>query len=117
MKSVLEEKSRLFALRIVKLYKYLKDRRETVLSKQILRSGTSIGANVAESKYAQSADDFISKMSIALKEASETYYWLGLLHDAGYLPEGASAKSLYLECDELLRLLISSVKTAKSHRR
>ena len=71
MKSVAEDKSRLFALRIIKLYKYLKSKREDVMSKQILRSGTSIGANIAKSKYAQSTEDFISKMSIALKEASE----------------------------------------------
>ena len=116
MKSVLEEKSRLFALRIVKLYKYLKGKHESVMSKQVLRSGTSIGANIAESKFAQSADDFVSKMSIALKEASETYYWLGLLFDAGYLPEGDTTRSLCTECDELIRMLVSSVKTAKSHR-
>lgn len=116
MKSVAEEKSRLFALRIIKLYKYLKSKREDVMSKQVLRSGTSIGANIAESKYAQSPDDFISKMSIALKEASETYYWLGLLFDSDYIPDAENTKSLFSDCDELIRILVSSVKTAKSHR-
>ena len=117
MKSVAEDKSRLFAIRIIKLYKYLKSKREDVMSKQVLRSGTSIGANIAESKYAQSTEDFISKMSIALKEASETYYWLGLLFDSGYIPDTKNAKSLFADCDELIRILVASVKTAKSHRR
>ena len=117
MKSVAEDKSRLFALRIVKLYKYLKSKREDVMSKQVLRSGTSIGANIAEGKYAQSTEEFISKMSIALKEASETYYWLGLLFDSDYIPDTENTKSLFADCDELIRILVSSVKTAKSLRR
>ena len=114
--NIIEKKSKEFALRIVKLVGYLRGKRETVMSKQVLRSGTSIGANVAESKYAQSADDFISKMSIALKEASETYYWLELLFDAGYLPDKPQTKTLFEDCDEIIRILVSSVKTAKSHR-
>lgn len=104
-------------MRIVKLYKYLKRRGEDVMSKQVLRSGTSVGANIAESQYAQSSDDFISKMSIALKEAAETRYWLGLLGDAEYLPKTDSTLSLVDDNDELIRLLSASVKTAKEHRK
>lgn len=117
MKNVLEEKSRLFALRIIKLYKYLRSKREDVMSKQVLRSGTSIGANVAEGVFAQSADDFICKNTIALKEARETYYWLGLLLDSGYLPATKSTETLLSENKELIAILVASVKTAKSHRR
>ena len=113
----LETKSKAFALRIIKLYKYLKSKREDVMSKQVLRSGTSIGANVAEGIFAQSADDFISKNSIALKEAHETYYWLDLLQTAGYLPDTDSTKTLLAECKELIAILVASVKTAKSHRK
>ena len=115
--NIIENKSKAFAQRIVKLYGYLRGRRECVMSKQVLRSGTSIGANVAESKYAQSSDDFISKISIALKEASETYYWLELLYDAGYLPNKPQTKTLFEDCDEIIRILVSSVKTARSHRK
>ena len=80
--------SKSFALRIVKLEKYLREeKREFTLSRQILRSGTSIGANIRESIYAQSKPDFISKMSIALKESSETEYWLELLHESDYLSD------------------------------
>ena len=78
MINALEVKSKAFALRIIKLYKFLKGKHEDVMSKQVLRCGTSIGANVAEGIFAQSADDFISKNSIALKEARETFYWLDL---------------------------------------
>ena len=79
-----------FALRIIKLHSYLQDeRKEYILSKQILRSGTSIGANVRESIYAQSRADFINKMNIALKESSETEYWLELLHESNYIEEKA----------------------------
>ena len=113
----LETKSKAFALRIINLYKYLKSKREDVMSKQVLRSGTSIGANVAEGIFAQSADDFISKNSIALKEAHETYYWLDLLQTAGYLPDTDSTKTLLAECKELIAILVASVKTAKSHRK
>ena len=114
--NVIEKKSKAFALRIVKLVAYLKGRRESVMSKQVLRSGTSIGANVAESKYAQSREDFVSKMSIALKEASETYYWLELLHDSGSLPDTPQTKTLFEDCDEIIRILVSSVKTAKANK-
>ena len=115
--NVLADKSKAFALRVIKLYKFLKRRGEDVMSKQVLRSGTSIGANVAEGIFAQSADDFISKNSIALKEAHETYYWLDLLQTAGYLPDTDSTKTLLAECKELIAILVASVKTAKSHRK
>ena len=111
--NLIVEKTKAFALRIVKLHKVLQGKRETVLSKQLLRSGTSIGANVAEGQYAQSKADFSSKYSIALKEAAETRYWLDLLHDAGYLPRSTASISLLRDCDELIRLLTTSVKKLK----
>ena len=84
--SIVGEKSLAFAKRIAKCYRYLNDKKkETVMSKQILRCGTSIGANVREGLYAQSRKDFISKLNIALKEAGETDYWLDVIHSAGYL--------------------------------
>ena len=107
-------KSKAFALRIIKLYKYLcSKKREFVMSKQIMRSGTSIGANVREATRAQSTPDFISKMNIALKEAEETCYWLELLHESEYLDERAF-NSLYNDCMELLKILASIVKTARA---
>lgn len=111
--NIVEVKSKAFALRIVKLYKYLRDKRESVLSKQILRSGTSIGANIAEGKYAQSKDDFISKNGIALKEASETLYWLDLLLESGYLTDLPAADTLRADCEEIIRILVASIKTAR----
>ena len=112
--SVLKEKSYAFALKIIKAYKYLvKEKKEHVLSKQLLRSGTAIGALVREAEYAQSKSDFVSKMSIALKEANETDYWILLLRDSEYMNEAIS-QSLRDDCSELLRLLIASVKTAKN---
>lgn len=109
--SILATKSRAFALRVIKLYKYLKRRGEDVLSKQVLRSGTSIGANISEGLYAQSREDFASKNSIALKEARETFYWLDLLNEAGYLPKTDSTETLISECNELIAMLVSTVKT------
>ena len=111
--NILEVKSKAFALRIVKLYQYLRGKKESVLSKQILRSGTSIGANIAEGKYAQSKDDFINKNSVALKEASETLYWLDLLMEANLLDGLDATESLKNDCEELIRILVSSIKTAK----
>jgi len=111
--SVVAEKSKAFALRIVKLYAYLRGRKESVLSKQVLRSGTSIGANIAEGAFAQSKDDFASKYGIALKEASETLYWIDLLIAAEYLPDDSNTQSLRADCEELIRILAASVKTAK----
>jgi four helix bundle protein len=111
--NVLRQKSYAFALRIVKLYKHLCEQsKEYVLSKQILRAGTSIGANVAEANQAQSKSDFVHKLSISLKEAVETEYWLHLLNDADYLTD-SQAESLLEDCKELIRILTSSIKTAK----
>ena len=107
-------KSKAFAIRIVKLYQYLAQaKKEFVLSKQLLKSGTSIGANVREAKRAQSRKDFISKMSIALKEAAESEYWLELLHEADYLTE-SEFLSIMSDCSEINRLLISIVKTSNN---
>ena len=87
--NVILDKSKKFAIRIIKAYKFLMEKNEYVLSKQLLRSGTSIGANIKESVYAQSTADFISKLSIALKEAGETEYWIELLVESEYLTEEA----------------------------
>ena len=106
-------KSKAFAVRIIRLYKFLCDEeKEYVLSKQILRSGTSIGANVKEAIRGQSKADFYAKMNIALKEASETEYWLELLHETNYLTE-RQFQSIYPDCQELLKILISITKTQK----
>ncbi|HSK72369.1 MAG TPA: four helix bundle protein [Pyrinomonadaceae bacterium] len=111
--NILKEKSYKFALRMVKLFQYLlNEKKEFVLSKQILRSGTSVGANVEEAYQGESKADFIHKLAIANKEAFETHYWLRLLRDSGFLEEKI-AKSLLLDCDELQRILVSSIKTAK----
>ena len=113
MNNIVEEKSFLFAVRIVNLCKHLHDsKKEYILSKQILRSGTSIGANIAESQQSQSRADFLSKLEIALKETSETKYWLRLLKETDYLSE-AEFHSIYPECVELERLLVSIVKSTK----
>jgi four helix bundle protein len=115
MDNILAPKSYKFALRCIDLYKWLiVDKKEFVLSKQVLRSGTSIGALIKEAAHAQSRNDFISKMNIALKEANETEYWLMLLHDSQYLQETAFT-SLHKDCDELIRLLVSIVKTSKEN--
>ena len=112
-RNVLREKSYAFALEIVKLYKSLTtDKKEFVLSKQILRSGTSIGANVAEAGQGQSKADFIHKLSISLKEGFETQYWLELLRDGEFL-EVKYATSLLADCCELQKILTASIKTAK----
>ena len=111
---VLEEKTYSFALRIVKAYKFLNDKNEYILSKQLLRSGTSIGANCREATYAQSKLDFINKLSVALKEANESIYWLELLHDTGFIPEDCF-KSIHSDGLEILKLLISIIKTSKSN--
>lgn len=111
--NVVQGKSYAFALRIVRLYRYLCDeKREYVLSKQIVRSGTSIGANIEEAIGGQSRKDFISKMSIAYKEARETHYWLRLLRDSDIL-EARHAESAIEDCEELLRLCGSIVRTTK----
>ena len=111
---IITEKTYHFALRIVKAYRYLKEEQnEYVLSKQMLRSGTSIGANCKEAIYAQSTLDFINKLSIALKEASETEYWLDLLHDRQYI-DNKSFESIHNENIEIIKLLTSIIKTTKS---
>ena len=113
MSNIIEEKSFVFAVRIVNLYKHLNEKkREFVLSKQLLRSGTSIGANVAEAEQAQSKPDFISKMSVALKEASETKYWIKLLTSTGYLTE-VECVSILNDCVELEKILVSIIKSTK----
>ncbi|MHA1169383.1 MAG: four helix bundle protein [Candidatus Hodarchaeales archaeon] len=112
--NVVREKSYAFALRIVKLYKYITEKnKERVISKQLLRCGTSIGANVEEAIGGQSKRDFIAKISISYKEARETEYWLRLLHDSGYLDDNA-AESVLSDCRELLKLLGSILKTSKT---
>lgn len=113
MENVIEIKSFNFAVRIVNLYKHLTDaKKEYVLSKQLLRSGTSIGANVAEAEQGQSKPDFVSKMNIALKETSETKYWINLLKATEFLSEKES-KSLLADCVELEKLLVSIIKSSK----
>ena len=102
-----------YAIRIVKLYKYLSDKKkETVLSKQLLRSGTSIGANTRESKNAQSRNDFLNKLNIALKEADETEYWLELLYQTEYLDE-KEYQSIQKDTSELIKILTSIIKKLK----
>lgn len=114
--SVILTKSLKFAARIVKLYQYLtKEKHETVISKQIIRSGTSIGANANEAIYGVSKSDFIAKLQISLKETAETEYWLRLLVMSEYLsePEG---QSMIADCLEIKRILVSTLKTAKENR-
>ncbi|PIE82474.1 MAG: four helix bundle protein [Cardiobacteriales bacterium] len=111
--NAIQSKSYHFAIRIVKLYKFLvSNKKEFVLSKQVLRSGTAIGALVSESKYAQSKADFVSKLSIALKEANETEYWLTLLKDTDFIDE-KSFNSIISDNKELLKLLISIINSTK----
>lgn len=113
--NVIEQKSKAFALRIISLYQWLSTQKhEYVLSKQVLRSGTSIGANVKEGVRAQSTPDFISKLSIALKEAEETEYWLELLHESNILEQDLY-DSVYSENKELLKILTSIIKTTKTN--
>ena len=115
--NLLIDKSLAFASRIIKLYQYLTTaKQELVISKQIVRSGTSIGANINEANYGQSKDDFISKMHIALKETSETEYWLRLLTMSEYLTNDMG-DSLLTDCLELKRMLVASINTAKKRRK
>lgn len=111
--NVIVEKSKSFAVRIIKLYQYLaQEKKELVLSNQLLRSGTSIGANVKEAVRGQSKADFYAKLNIALKEASETEYWIELLAECGYISQ-QQFTSIYSDCQELLKLLVSITKTQK----
>ena len=113
MDSPILDKSLKFAARIVKLYLYLvNQKKESIISKQLIRSGTSIGANANEAAYGVSRADFIAKMQIALKETAETEYWLRLLVLSGYV-EKADGDSIISDCLEIKRILIASLKTAK----
>lgn len=113
--NLLIEKSISFAARIIKLHQYLiKTQKETIISKQIVRSGTSIGANINEANYGQSKADFISKMHIALKETAETEYWLNLLVKSEYIPDDMG-KLLLNDCMDIKRILIASINTAKGN--
>lgn len=108
--NLIADKTKQFAVRIIRLYQYIvNDRKEYVLSKQVLRSGTSIGANVREALQGQSKKDFRSKMNIALKEATETNYWLELLYETDYLNK-TQFESINNDCTEIIRILISIVK-------
>ena len=114
-KSVLRDKTYAFAIRVVKLGIFLREKKsEYILSKQVVRSGTSIGANVEEASGAQSRNDFIAKMHISLKEARETHYWIRLLRDCDYLDENQS-DSILKDLDHIIVLLTKSLKTAKTN--
>ena len=113
MENTILVKSKAFALRIVKMCNYLKkEKKEYTLSEQLLKSGTSIGANVKESNFAQSTADFYAKMYIAQKEAGETEYWLELLYESGYIEKNLF-DSFYADCQELIKLLVSITKNSK----
>ena len=108
--NVIVDKSKSFALRIIKLYKYLcNEKREYVMSKQILRSGTSIGANIREATRGQSKADFYAKLNISLKEADETAYWLELLYESNYI-KAEHFQSIYNDCNEIIKILVSILK-------
>ena len=109
--NVIVIKSKAFALRIIKLYKMLNRQHEFILSKQLLRSGTSIGANVKEAIRAQTRADFYAKLFIVFKEASETEYWLELLHESGYINNEIAFQSIYNDCQEILSILAAITKT------
>ena len=111
--NVIVDKSFGFAVRVVKLYRFLCDeKKEFVLSKQLLRCGTSIGANVEEAVHAQSKRDYLSKMNIALKEANEALYWIRLLH-ATNLIDDKQKESIFADCNEIVSILVAIVKTTK----
>jgi four helix bundle protein len=113
--NVIKEKSFEFAVRIINLYKYLtNDKKEFVLSKQILRSGTSIGANVEEAVAGQSKKDFVAKLSISLKEAKETHYWLRLLSRCEYIDE-VMFNSVIKDCDEIIVILTRILQTSRKN--
>ena len=113
-KSILRDKSYQFAIQIVKLSQFLqREQKEFILSKQIIRSGTAIGALIREAEFAQSKADFIHKFHISLKEANETEYWLCILFDTNYI-EKKLFESLQTECKELISMLVSSIKTLKN---
>lgn len=114
--NAIKTKSFSFAVRIVKMCRHLQsEKKEFILSKQVLRSGTAIGALIRESEHAESKADFIHKLSIALKEANETHYWLELLHQTDYLNPKAY-NSIITDCEELLKLLTAIIKTSKQNK-
>ena len=113
--SVLKEKSYAFAIRVINLAKFLREeKKEFILSKQIVRCGTSVGANIEEASGAQSNNDFIAKLHISLKEAKETHYWVRLLRDTEYISK-EQAQSLIDDIDEIITILTKSLKTIKSN--
>ena len=113
--NILLNKSKALALRVIRMYNYLCDeKKEFVLSKQVLRSGTSIGANIREANRSQSKKEFIAKLNISLKEADETMYWLELLHESEYL-DNNTFNSIYTDTEELVKLLVSIIKSTKSN--
>lgn len=110
-KNTVKYKSKILALQIIKMYQYLtEEKREYILSKQVLRSGTSIGAKVKEGCRGQTTPDFYTKMNIALKEVSETEYWLELLHDSGYIDDHIF-EEIHTKCQEIIRMLTSTCRT------
>lgn len=112
--SLLHQKSYDFALRVVDMMRYLREvKSETVLGRQVMRSGTAIGALVRETEFAQSTPDFINKLNVALKEANETDYWLNILKDSHYIDDNAYT-SMEADCKELIAILVASIKTLKS---
>ena len=114
-KNILREKSFTFAVRIIKLYKYLKSKHdEYILSRQIIRSGTSVGALIRESENAESKRDFIHKLNISLKETDETQYWLELLYETEFITK-KMFDSINTDVEELIKLLVASVKTSKEN--
>lgn len=114
--NIIADKSKTFAIRIIRLYQHLETKNKGfILSKQLLRSGTSIGANVKESVYAQSTKDFISKLKISLKEANETEYWLELLVATEYITENEFS-SIHADCVELIKILISIINSSNNNK-
>ena len=115
MANAIQDKSKAFAIRIIRCYQFLAEQKhEHIMSKQLLRCGTSIGANTRESKNAQSRMDFLSKLNIALKEADETDYWLDLLHESGYLDD-QQYESIESDIKEIIAILVSIIKKLKEN--
>ena len=113
--NVIADKSKVFAIRIIRLYQFLQnDKKEFTLSKQLLRSGTSIGANTREAIRAQSTKDFQAKLHIALKEAEESAYWIELLFETEFI-NNKQFESIYFDCNELIKLLVSIINSSKSN--
>ena len=114
--NIIQKKAFLFAIRIIRLYQYLQTKKEFVISKQVLRSGTSVGANIEEALGANSNKDFVAKMTIVYKEARETKYWLKLLQETKYFTD-KQADSLMKDCEEILKITGSILKTLKEKQR